>query len=223
MQKYGKSLLTLGLVIVVAGAGAAVGPILAQRLTVRTTVTATQALHLDLPLVDMAFTPFPTVISGSTPTYKTAQQLPQGARVYESLTDTSTEFTVAADLTATSSKFDVIVPIGNLSNNQVVARLELDIPDGLDVDIERSGPVNVNTLVPAITSIAGKANFTRINPNTWEGTWPPQTATSEAAIEGVFPFTPITAYNGFVMHIALHNGTPPGFYLIQGKVVPRNV
>ncbi len=222
MLKIGKGFAVMGMIAVLAGAGAAVGPILAQKLPGRTAVTATQALKLALPLVDMAYTPVPTIIGGATgTTYVTAQQLPQGARIYESIDETSTQFTVAADLTATSSKFDVIVPIANLSNNQIIAQLQLEVPEGVDVDVERSGPVDVTSFIPPDVSVAGKVGITRINATTWEGTWPPFTPSSEVAIDS--SLVNIVGYNGFVLHIALHNGTPPGFYVIQGKVIPRNV
>lgn len=227
MRRLDKRLATLGLIIILGGAGAAVGPVLARQLAGRTTVTATQALNLQLPLVDGADIPIlaRTVIGGGTlPGFTLAQQLPPKARIYQSLNDTSLQFTVAVDLVATSGKFDVVVPIGNLSNNQVIAQLQLHVPEGLDVDVVTSGPVDVLTTAPAtVTPIAGKATFTRLNANTWEGTWQPATATYEEEIQDSFPPLTIVAYNGFVMHVALHNGTPPGFYVIQGTLVPRNV
>lgn len=224
MRKFRKTFWVLGLILVLTGAGAATGPVLAPRLSGRVAVTATQALIMARPLVDTLGTPVPTIIGGSTGTYVTANQLPANARGYASLNDTATQFTVSADLVATSSYFDVVLPVGNNANNQVVAELKLSIPDGLDVDIEQSGPVNVTTsLGPIIqTAIAGKMRVGRMDANTWEATWPANTPTTESAIEQPSLIN-IVAYNGFVLHIALHNGTPPGFYQIQGTLTPRNI
>lgn len=245
------------LVLVAAGAGAAVGPTLAPRLTGRVAVTATQAVTIRrVPTAATSFdglaasqpinetnpaaglltgqpgilVPLSSMSSayGSGRYLMTAEPdltyLPSGTRSYVSLNDTGTQFTIALDMLPTSSKFDVVVSLNNSSNNQVLADLNLDIPDGLTIDIEKiaiqqpggGGPVDAK---------AGKVSLGRMSPNSWELTLAANTGNYDDILSRTDGggFGVGMPASGFIMHVAMANGTPPGFFQIQGTLQAKNV
>jgi len=210
----------LGALVVSIGAGAAVGPVLAARLTGKVAIIATQALSFSTPLVGVPWGP-PLYIGGATGTYVYPVAVPGGTRTFSDLNDQKIEFTVSIDLLPTSSKFDILVPMANISNNQVIAQLTLDVPEAVLVDIERLGSVVVTTQnapVVLTTTVGGQLTVGRTSANTWEILAPPLVPYTQTALE--YTGAQITGYNGLLLHVGMPNGTPPGFYQIKGKIEP---
>lgn len=210
----------MGALLISVGAGAAVGPVLAARLTGRVAIIATQALTFSTPLVAVPGGP-PLYIGGATGTYLYPVQVPGGTRTFADLNDQKIEFTVSIDLLPTSSKFDILVPMANASNNQVIAQLTLEVPEQVLVDVERLNSVVVTTQnfpVVLTTTIGGQLTVGRTSASTWEILAPPLVPYTQAALE--YTGTQITAYNGLLLHVGLPNGTPPGFYQIKGRIEP---
>ncbi len=210
----------VGALLISIGAGAAVGPVLAARLTGKVAIIATQALTFSTPLVAVPGGP-PLYVGGATGTYLLPVAVPGGTRTFSDLNDQKIEFTVSVDLLPTSSKFDILVPMANSANNQVIAQLTLEVPDQVLVDVERLGSVVVTTQnapVVLTTTIGGQLTLGRTSANTWEIHAPPLVDYTQSALE--FSGAQITAYNGLWLHVGMPNGTPPGFYQIKGKIEP---
>lgn len=242
----------VAVLLLAAGAGAAVGPVLAARLTSGINLTATQAVSVrNVPaaiLNPQTNTRGPLtetdaqygLITGSPgillttatmgPCYTAIYQLsgggtftgiPANARSFVSLNDTGTDFTVAVDMLPTSSKFDVAVPLYNSANNQQLERLTLDIPDGLLVDLE-----SIRLAAAGVTT-ANKASIGRLTANTWEITLQPNLGPGTyddfiSITDATLNHTVAAPASGFIIHVALQNGTPPGFYAIRGRLEAEN-
>lgn len=178
----------LAAVLVAAGAGAAVGPVLAPKLMGRQAITATQALQL----ASSASFGWGYNMSTNLPTLGTA---PGNVRTYYSVNDTKTQFTVGFDMVPTSSVIWTSVPITSISNNQILAKLTLDVPDGISVDV-----TELNSGSAPHSTVVG-----RLGANTWELNFGPSSTIDVYYIFG------------------LANGTPPGFYTVRGTLEPENV
>lgn len=185
-SKYKIPKFILVVILVATGAGAAVGPVLAPRLTGKLAVTATQALQIERGAVG-GYGPVPGI------------NVPVGAaRSYVSLNDTHTQFTAAFDMVPTGSVLWLKLPIDNTSNNQILAKLTLDVPDGISYDIVDN---------PILLTTGGTTAVGRLGRNTWEVRFQPSASPS------------VTLYMAF----AMANGTPPGFYTIHGTLEAENV
>ena len=178
----------LGIVLVAAGAGAAVGPVLAPKLMGRTAITATQALQF----ATSATFGWGYDFDENVPT---PGSVPGNARTYYSVNDTRTQFTVGFDMIPTSSVLWVNVPVKSISNNQILAKLTLDVPDGISVDVIDSDDYSS----PLSTQVG------RLGANTWEMNFQ-----ADSTINVYYIF-------------GLANGTPPGFYTARGVIEPENV
>lgn len=200
--------------LVATGAGAAVGPVLSPRLTGRVAITATQALQFEQPIVPTVLSPQYYLGASDVfpPPYAKA---PAITRVYTSLNDQKTDFTVSVDLLPTSSKFDILLPIGNLANNQVLALLTLDSGGCLELDVEPLGHVYAYGGQPNPINVGGLVKIGRMGPNSWEIMAPARTHASDTA-------NGITGYNGAWIHVALANGLPPGYYTLRGTLEAQN-
>jgi len=246
----------VAVLLLAAGAGAAVGPVMAARLTGRVNITASQAISVRavptgaLPLLQNPSTtvvvndtdPAHGLIGGApgilvqTPGMASLGcynnvfnmsvggnmiPIPASARSFVSINDTGTDFTVAIDLLPTSSKFDIAIPLYNSANNQQLAELTLDIPDGVMVDLEQI-KLNATPPIPG----TDMATIGRTSANTWQVRLQPNLGTyydfiaMNSSVPNVYLATPAS---GIIVHVALANGTPPGFYAIRGKLQAQNL
>ncbi len=246
----------VAVLLLAAGAGAAVGPVMAARLTGRVNIVASQAISVRnvptsaLPLWGSAplttatvnatdpsrgliaqqpgvlvLTPFMSSLNCYNGIYNMSVggnliPIPGNARSYVSLNDTGTDFTIAIDLLPTSSKFDIAIPLYNSANNQQLAELTLDIPDGVMVDLEQI-QLDASPPIPGTNMAA----IGRTSANTWEVRLQPNLGTyyDFIAIPNGNPGEYMAApASGIIVHVALANGTPPGFYAIRGKLQAQN-
>ena len=222
--------------LVMLGAGAAVGPVLAPKLLSKTAVTATQALQIydgTIAPGNLDVTTVPCDGTESSGSCNTVIPLPANTRWYKSVSDDRTKFTVAIDMFPTSSYLRIHVPIINRSNNQVLARLKLNVPDGLDYYVSpyydavgQADALGLNPSLPddpqgLLDSTKAIYNLIRIDANTWEIKMMP------SAVHPTFNPNAMGGPIGDVfdvhLDLALSNGTPPGFYLITGTVDALNV
>lgn len=246
----------VAVLLLAAGAGAAVGPVMAARLTGRVNITASQAISVrtvpsgPLPLLQnpaqmvnitdpdpshgliagapgiLVLTPSIANWNSYTGVYNLSVggpliPIPASARSFVSVNDTGTDFTVAVDLLPTSSKFDIAIPLYNSANSQQLAELTLDIPDGVMVDLEQ---IKLNTGTNPPIHGTNMASIGRTSANTWEVRLQPNQGTYYDFVginsSGNYLAAPAS---GIIIHVALANGTPPGFYAIRGKLQAENV
>lgn len=212
------SIMLLAALLIAIGTGAAVGPVLASRLSGRASITSTQALALSLPLI--ASHGITYHVGGATSSgYLPALAVPAGARPFSDLTSDKVAFTVAVDLLPTGSKFDVLLPVANAANNPLTATISLDVPEGILVDAEAIGAITVATGPGAVVTVGGQLNVGRTTASTWEVWAPAFMRDHESAVEAGTG-NQITGYSGILLHVALPNRTPPGFYSLRGRIEP---
>jgi len=214
--------------LVMLGAGAAVGPVLAPKLLARTAVTATQALQIVPHTVEVT-----AITCGANNSSDACQAAYPGtlggnARVYTSVSDDRTKFTAAVDLLPTSSYLRLHIGVINTANNQVLARLKLNVPDGFDYFVspyyyvvgEANFPAPNTDPTGQLDRVKAIYNLTRLDVNTWEIKLMP--SARGTLNPHAISFSPGDIYD---IHIdfALRNGTPPGFYVIQGSLEAPSV
>lgn len=187
----------LAVLLLAAGSGAAVGPVLASRLLASAALSVTQALSYGAIVIGDNATAF-SGLPGSV-----LMAPPPGARAYVSSSDDKTRFTAAVDLLPTGGRYDMAVPISNRSNSQMRAQLTLDVPDELLVDVEQIG------VFPYAPTTSGLLKVGRTSFNTWEFTAPGGTQGTDSANR---------LLNGLVIHVALPTNAPPGFYTLRAQI-----
>lgn len=198
LQGYHVPKWLLAVLLLAAGAGSALGPVLASRFNGAATISAIGSLSYGSIMVGDNTTLF-NMLPGSTLTAP-----PPGARAYVSLSSDRTDFTASVDLLPNGSRYDLAIPISNSANTPARTQLILDIPDELQVDVEQLGPFNY------AQDTSGLLRVGRINRNTWEFTAAPNSAGEETG-------QPPRLLNGLVIHVGMPVSAPPGFYTLRAR------
>ncbi len=192
--------------VIVAGAGAAIGTIIVGQIRGEVPVTVSQALCVGEPV----FVADDTDWINTNPVMGiTGQTLPNNHylpdRYIGSASDDCTAFQAAAEVD-TGDLFLILLPLENASNEDLIAELTLDIPDGITVECfsvdQESGSTHDYT-----------QSLTRTGLNTWkfkllrqaEKTVPSST-------------NPSNWDDSIGIVVALSDTIQPGSYIISGDL-----
>jgi len=196
----------LVLAVVAAGAGAAIGTIIVGQISGEIPVTVSQALCVGEPV----FVADDTDWTNTNPvTGITYQTLPtnhyQPDRYIGSASDDCTTFQAAAEVD-TGDCFLILVPLKNVSNEDMIVELTLDVPDGITVECfsvdQENGSAHNYT-----------QSLTRTGLNTWKFKLLRQA-------EKTAPSTvnPSNWDDCIGIAVAVSDTIQPGFYTISGEL-----
>jgi hypothetical protein len=184
--------------LVVSGAGAAVGTVLAGKVTGEVPVTVSQALLVDTPLVTSGSVSGASYKSDGAPQtiyQKNDSNLvitSEPARHIATVKDDHTAFQVAAEI-GTGDAFAFALPFKNASSQDMVAQLKLVFPEGISV--EAYAPTTATSIYP---------NLVRTGLYTWK------LQIKTGADYGSTDIIKIV--------VAAADDLMPGFYTIEGQI-----
>lgn len=127
-RRHGTYGYILGAALALIGLGAAVGPVLANRLRANVAVTVTQAITIGTVQL----------------TNVNDMNVPTNGRAYTSKDDTNTRFTVSADMLPYPNAIRVHLGLKNAANNQMRLKLILEVPEPIQVDVQAYAPSSPN-------------------------------------------------------------------------------
>jgi Tol biopolymer transport system component len=151
-------LLLTAVLLVVIGAGAAAGTVLAGKVTGIAPVAVSQALLTEAPVWQSTCDINKLLWQGTNSDYMTQQVylhnsfISAPSRFFGAVADDNTGFQAAAEI-AVGDWVSFNLPLKNASENPLGATLTLNIPDGLEVEVWRSSMAdNINNVVRTSTS-----------------------------------------------------------------------
>lgn len=205
----------IAMALILASAGAAVGTVLAGKVTGEMPVTVSQALLVGTPRN-------PASADWSNANVPQSVKENWGAeikadRFIGTHSDDQTAFQAAAEID-TGDKYIILVPIKNASKQDLVAQLTLIYPEGFSVEVVSADQIEGASLTvdsnnATVASNTGRTkNMTRTGLNTWKFIVDADADKEDPAESNK------TAKDCIAIVVAASDTIAPGFYTIKGKI-----